>query len=461
MAFQIPLIDRPISEIPLPPYFPLTHDELFKSDKPDWKLLTSHFASEGRILKQDTLHIISIATQLLKSEPTLIILQDPITVVGDIHGQYYDFLEILNLGGNPENTQYLFLGDYVDRGAFSIEVILLLYSLKINYPSLIFMLRGNHECRQMTSLFNFRSECLYKYDLDVYDAFMDSFDCLPMACVLNNNFLAVHGGLSPELHSLDDIKYMRRFFEPGREGLQCDLLWSDPVDSSDGRLSQVFKNNEVRGCSFFFGGEATRKFLKDNNLIAVIRAHEAQKDGFKMLYWNGPNFPSIITIFSAPNYCDCYKNKGAMIRFDDGVLNIEQYNHSKHPHVLPNFMDVFKWSVPFVIEKIVQMMCVILKKDQNSSKIIVDDSCIRRICELEQGVMSSELKGDTIEKIVFFLRKLRESKIKSVSEVTINEINLPKPRKSLTEAPVITDDNESFINAKINDWINEKRPSSL
>lgn len=167
MAAEIPLIDRPISEIPPPPYFPLPHSELFKSNKPDWKLLKSHFAREGQIFKQDTLHIILTATQLLRNEPTLIILQDPITVVGDIHGQYYDFLEILELGGNPENTQYLFLGDYVDRGSFSIEVILLLYSLKINYPSLVFMLRGNHECRQMTSLFNFRTECLYKYDLDV------------------------------------------------------------------------------------------------------------------------------------------------------------------------------------------------------------------------------------------------------------------------------------------------------
>lgn len=254
---------------------------------------------------------------------------------------------------------------------------------------------------------------------------------------------------------------MRRFFEPGREGLQCDLLWSDPVDSSDGRLPQVFKNNEVRGCSYFFGGEATRKFLKKNNLVAVIRAHEAQKEGFKMIYWNGPDFPSIITIFSAPNYCDCYKNKGAMIRFDNGTLNIEQYNHSKHPYVLKNFMDIFKWSVPFVIEKVLQIMCVILKKDLNSSKIFLDDACIKRISELEQGVTTSELKEETIEKIVFFLRKLRESKIKFVSEVTINETNLPKPRKSLTEAPILTDDNESFINSKINDWVNEKRPSGL
>ena len=268
-------------------------------------------------------------------------LQDPVSVVGDIHGQFYDLLKILDLGGNPEKTKYLFLGDYVDRGMFSIEVIILLYSLKINYPSTIFMLRGNHECRQMTSMFSFRSECLYKYDLDVYNAFMDSFDSFPMACIVNNSFLAVHGGISPDLLTLRDINAMNRFSEPPRAGLQCDLLWSDPIDSVEGRIQEIYKNNETRGCSYFFGGEATRKFLKDNDLVSIIRAHEAQKDGYKMVYWNGGDFPSIITIFSAANYCDCYKNKGAIIKFDNSTLNIQQYNYSKHPYLLPDFMDVF------------------------------------------------------------------------------------------------------------------------
>ena len=211
-------------------------------------------------------------------------LQDPVTVVGDIHGQYYDLLKILELGGNPEKTKYLFLGDYVDRGMFSIEVILLLYCLKINFPTTIFMIRGNHECRGMTTIISFRKECLKKYDLEVYEAFMDSFDCLPMACLLNNNFLALHGGLSPDMVTIKDISLMNRFMEPNRSGLQCDMLWSDPIDSEEGKIQELYKNNETRGCSYYFGSEAIKKFLKENDLVSLIRAHEAQKDGYKMIF---------------------------------------------------------------------------------------------------------------------------------------------------------------------------------
>ena len=211
-------------------------------------------------------------------------MQDPITVVGDIHGQYYDLIKILDVGGNPDNTKYLFLGDYVDRGMFSLEVLLLLYSLKINYPNSITMIRGNHESRQMTTMFSFRKECIYKQDLEVYEAIMASFDALPVGCIINNSFLAVHGGLSPELKSLKDINSLNRMMEPPRSGLLCDLLWSDPVDTSDGKLQEIYKNNETRGCSFFFGAEATKKILRDTDLITIIRGHEVQKDGYKMQF---------------------------------------------------------------------------------------------------------------------------------------------------------------------------------
>ena len=304
-------------------------------------MLKELFSREGRLHKSDAMLLIAKATEIFRREPNLISIQDPITVVGDIHGQYYDLLKILEIGGNPETTKYLFLGDFVDRGMFSFEVLLLLYSLKINYPNTIVMLRGNHESRQMTTMFSFRKECLYKHDLELYDAIMTSFDSLPLACVLNGSFLAVHGGVSPDLKTLKDINSINRLMEPPRSGLLCDLLWSDPVDSADGKISEAYKQNETRGCSFFFGADATKKLLKDNDLMTIIRGHEVQKDGFKMQFWNGSDFPSVITIFSAPNYCDCYKNKGAIIKFTNGTLNIQQYNYAKHPYVLPEFMDVF------------------------------------------------------------------------------------------------------------------------
>jgi serine/threonine-protein phosphatase 2B catalytic subunit len=160
-----------------------------------------------------------------------------VTVVGDLHGQFYDMVKMLDVGGTPETTKYLFLGDYVDRGSFSVEVVLLLYSLKLNFPSTIFMLRGNHECRQMTAFFNFRAECLYKYDLETYDLFMDTFDALPIACLVNEKFLALHGGISPELKTLNDLRNLQRFNEPPRVGLFCDILWSDPVEDEKGTSS--------------------------------------------------------------------------------------------------------------------------------------------------------------------------------------------------------------------------------
>lgn len=132
----------------------------------------------------------------------------------------------------------------------------------------------------MTTFFNFRSECLYKYDLDTYDRIMECFDALPLACVINRKFLSLHGGISPELRKLDDINRINRFVEPPKIGLFCDMLWSDPVDSIDGRSPDRFKQNDVRGCSFYFNVEAVNAFLKRNNLISIVRAHEAKIDGY-------------------------------------------------------------------------------------------------------------------------------------------------------------------------------------
>ena len=152
---------------------------------------------------------------------------------------------------------------------------------------------------------------------------MDSFDLFPLACVVNNKFLALHGGISPELKTLDDIKKIDRFKEPPKAGIFCDLLWSDPVDNEDGVCENIYRPNDVRGCSYFYGMEAIKKFLDNSNLISIIRAHEAQLDGYKMHKWSGgTDFPLVITIFSAPNYCDVYNNKGAVIKFENNSLSI-------------------------------------------------------------------------------------------------------------------------------------------
>ena len=149
-----PFEDRVMKDVLPPPHLPLPHNKLFpKKGLPDWKILRDHLTREGVIEKSDLLLLISLFKAQIKTEPNILKIQDPVTVVGDIHGQYYDLLKCLEVGGNPENTKYLFLGDYVDRGAFSIECVLLLCAIKLNYKNTVLMIRGNHECRQMTSFY--------------------------------------------------------------------------------------------------------------------------------------------------------------------------------------------------------------------------------------------------------------------------------------------------------------------
>merc|ERR1711904_408889 len=204
------------------------------------------------------------------------------------------------------------------------------------------------------------------YNAGVYDAIMDCFDNLPLAATINGKFLAVHGGISPDMKKLKDLNGIDRFHEPPREGIQCDLIWADPMEDKEGQPSKKGADhwipNEVRGCSYFFTFDCAVNFLQKNSLLSVIRAHEAQVEGYKMHKTNpATGFPSVITIFSAPNYCDCYNNKAAILKFDNNTLNILQFNCSPHPYHLPNFMDTFAWSMPFVIEKVTEMLYFILQ----------------------------------------------------------------------------------------------------
>ena len=362
-----PFEDRVMKDVLPPPHLPLPHAKLFpKKGVPDWKVLRDHLTREGKLEKADLLELINLFQAQIKSEPNILKIQDPVTVVGDIHGQFYDLLKLLEVGGSPETTKYLFLGDYVDRGAFSIECVLLLCAIKLNYKTTVLMLRGNHECRQMTSFFNFKQECEIKYDLEVYDKIMEAFDCLPISCLINEKFIAIHGGISPDIDKVLDITKINRFTERPKTGPMCDMLWSDPVEKDEEALTVSWVENSTRGCSYVFGAKAATPFLTKNDILSIIRAHEAQLEGFKMYKWNNNvDFPSVITIFSAPNYCDVYNNKAAVISFKNNMVNIQQYNYSPHPFILPQFMNIFNWSIPFVSEKISEMLMHIIKKDPN------------------------------------------------------------------------------------------------
>lgn len=182
------------------------------------------------------------------------------------------FEKVVDPKGIPA-TNLLFLGDYVDRGIFSLEVCVFLFCLKLNYPRNVIMLRGNHESRAMTEHFTFRSEILQKFhDEEIYELFIRCFESMPIAADVNGDYLCMHGGISPELKQKTDIDQVNRFIEPPLKGFLCDLLWSDPMDDRDARKMR-FSPNPQRECSVKFGLDPVKEILRTNNFISVIRAH--------------------------------------------------------------------------------------------------------------------------------------------------------------------------------------------
>lgn len=179
---------------------------------------------------------------------------------------------MISKAGEPGTLNYLFLGDYVDRGILGIEVVLLLFSIKLNEPKSVVLLRGNHESRNMTESFTFREEVLDRYDLEVYDMFMDVFDALPISALVAKKYLAMHGGISPELHKIEQINQLNRFQEIPLDGIFCDLLWADPMDDENAPNNE-FKDNPERECSNYFGKKPVKKLLKRNKLLSIFRGH--------------------------------------------------------------------------------------------------------------------------------------------------------------------------------------------
>ncbi|PKY41570.1 Metallo-dependent phosphatase [Rhizophagus irregularis] len=231
--------------------------------------------------------------ELLMNESNCVSISAPVTVVGDIHGQFYDLIEIFRIGGYCPSTNYLFLGDYVDRGLFSVETISLLTCLKLRYPHRVQLVRGNHESRAVTQTYGFYTECVRKYgSTNVWHYFTDMFDYLTLSVVIDDRIFCVHGGLSPSIHSIDQIKILDRYREIPHEGPMADLVWSDPdPDKDEFAISP-------RGAGYTFGGLVVKKFLEINNMEHILRAHQLCMEGYQVLYDD-----RLSTVWSAPNYC--------------------------------------------------------------------------------------------------------------------------------------------------------------
>lgn len=266
--------------------------------------------SKNLCLKNSEIQLVCAkAREIFLSQPSLLELSPPVKVVGDVHGQYGDLIRVFTKCGFPPLTNYLFLGDYVDRGKQSLETILLLLCYKIKYPENFFLLRGNHESANVTRVYGFYDECKRRCSIKIWKLFIDTFNTLPIAAIVAGKIFCVHGGLSPVLNSMDEIRTIARPTDVPDYGLLNDLLWSDPADTQN-----EWEDNE-RGVSYVFSRTAINKFLQKFGFDLVCRAHMVVEDGYEFF-----NDRTLVTVFSAPNYCGEFDNWGAVMSVSDELL---------------------------------------------------------------------------------------------------------------------------------------------
>jgi len=256
--------------------------------------------------KEDARQLCRKAIAVLQEEANVHPVRAPVTICGDIHGQFPDLMELFRVGGCPPANSYIFLGDYVDRGQHSVECVTLMFLYKVRYRDRVTIIRGNHESRQITQVYGFYDECYRKYSgPEVWKYFTEAFDFLPLTALIDNQILCMHAGLSPSLNSLDNIRELDRVQEVPHEGPMCDLLWSDPDERVGWGISP-------RGAGYTFGQDISEQFNHINGLKLLARAHQLVMEGY-----NWAHDRNVVTIFSAPNYCYRCGNQAAIMEIDD------------------------------------------------------------------------------------------------------------------------------------------------
>lgn len=248
------------------------------------------------------------AREILIEEGNVQYVDSPVTICGDIHGQFFDLLELFKMGGDCPETNYLFMGDFVDRGFYSVETFLLLLLLKVRYPDRITLIRGNHESRQITQVYGFYDECQRKYgSVNVWRYCCDVFDYLSLGAIVDGRVFCVHGGLSPAVGTLDQIRVIDRKQEVPHDGPMCDLLWSDPDDIDGWGVSP-------RGAGYLFGSDVVKTFNHNNDIELIARAHQLVMEGYKLMFDR-----KIVTVWSAPNYCYRCGNVASILELNDDL----------------------------------------------------------------------------------------------------------------------------------------------
>ena len=274
------------------------------------------------------------AKEILANESSVQPVKCPVTVCGDIHGQFHDLMELFRIGGYLPDTNYLFMGDYVDRGYYSVESVTLLVCLKVRFRDRITLTRGNHESRQITQVYGFYDECMRKYgSAAVWKYFTDLFDYLPLTALVENKVFCLHGGLSPSLDTLDHIRQLDRIQEVPHEGAMCDLLWSDPDERGGWGISP-------RGAGFTFGQDISVQFNHTNGLNLIARAHQLVMEGYNWCHER-----NVVTVFSAPNYCYRCGNQAGIVELDEHLnqcfLQFDPAPRRGEPHIAKRTPDYF------------------------------------------------------------------------------------------------------------------------
>lgn len=288
--------------------------------------LVETFKNQQKLHRKYALEILCRMYTLLVSLPVLPDVPVPpstkFTICGDVHGQFYDLLNIFSINGVPsESNPYLFNGDFVDRGSFSVEVIFTMFGYHLLYPGHFHMSRGNHETINMNKMYGFEGEVKAKYNMAMCQYFTEVYNWLPLGHIIGKKIMVVHGGLfSKDGVTLEDIRKIDRNQQPPDSGLMTDMLWSDPQPYSGRTPSK-------RGIACSFGPDVTARFLSENGLDLLIRSHEMKDEGYEIAHGG-----KCITIFSAPNYCDEMNNKGAFITLHDDLQpKFTQFTHVPHP----------------------------------------------------------------------------------------------------------------------------------